>query len=59
MITVRIGKKMYDVATKCPKCGKEKVSLSRYSDRIICVSCGNWIYTDEAVGTPWVIDYRK
>jgi len=59
MITVRIGKKMYDVTKRCPICSEEKVILSKYSDRLICTCCENWIYINHAVGTSWVKESEK
>lgn len=54
MITIRIGKKMYDVVTKCPECGATRVSLSRHGDIIKCTFCEKRVYIPEAVGTPWI-----
>lgn len=59
MVTIKIGKKMYDITEGCPKCGKEEVFLSRYGHRIICGFCRNWVFTDEAVDTPWVKESEK
>lgn len=45
---------MYDVTQRCPICSEEKVILSKYSDRLICTCCENWMYVDDVVGTAWV-----
>jgi len=61
MINIKIGNKVYDVC-KCPRCGKDRVDVSKYLDitemrifaRLLCYSCNEWIYVEDAVGTPWV-----